>query len=90
MLLCPSVSGLKKMIKICEEYAEEHCILFNGKKSKYLVFGNYKYNHTVKVINEVVPRSESAPHLGHMLHTDKTTDELTDHAVSEFNKIVPP
>ena len=86
MLLCPSVSGLKKMIKICEEYAEEHCILFNGKKSKYLVFGNYKYNPTVKVNNEVVPRSESAPHLGHMLHTDNTTDELTDHAVREFNK----
>ncbi|CAL4117661.1 unnamed protein product, partial [Meganyctiphanes norvegica] len=30
------------------EYAEEHCILFNGKKSKYLVCGNYKYNPTVK------------------------------------------
>ncbi|CAL4102696.1 unnamed protein product [Meganyctiphanes norvegica] len=86
MLLCSSVSGLKKMIKISEEYAEEHCILFNGKKSKYLVFGNYKYNPTLKVNNEVVPRSEIAPHLGHMLHTDSTTDELTEHAVRVFNK----
>ncbi|CAL4163386.1 unnamed protein product, partial [Meganyctiphanes norvegica] len=34
ILLCPTFSGLKKMIKICEEYAEEHSILFNGNKSK--------------------------------------------------------
>ena len=24
ILLCPSVASLKKMIKICEDYAEEH------------------------------------------------------------------
>ena len=33
ILLCPSVTGLIKMIKICEEYANEHDILFNGKKA---------------------------------------------------------
>ena len=42
ILLCPSVTGLIKMIKICEEYANEHDILFNEKKSKYLVFGSRK------------------------------------------------
>lgn len=41
ILLYPSVAGLKKMIKICEDYAEEHKILFNGSKSKYLIFGDY-------------------------------------------------
>ena len=44
------------MIKICEDYANEHDILFNGKKSKYLVFGPYKYNHTVRVNNEIVEK----------------------------------
>ena len=28
-LLSPSLSGLKPMIKICEVYTEEYCILFN-------------------------------------------------------------
>ncbi|CAL4174079.1 unnamed protein product [Meganyctiphanes norvegica] len=86
ILLCPTFSGLKKIIKICEEYAEEHCILFNGNKSKYLIFGDYKYNPTLRVNNEIVPRSESALHLGHMLHTKNTADELLDHAITEFNK----
>ena len=66
MLLCPSVTGLMKMIRICEEYANEHDILFNGKKSKYLVFGNngrYKINHIVKVNNEVVNRCRNQSRL---------------------------
>ena len=45
ILLCPSLAGLMNMMKICEDYANEHDILFNGKKSKYLVFGkDEKYN----------------------------------------------
>ena len=35
ILLCPSVAGLKKLIKICEDYANEHSIKFNGNKTKY-------------------------------------------------------
>ena len=51
ILLSPSLTGLMNMIKICEDYACEHDILFNGKKSKYLIFGKdgkYNYNHIVK------------------------------------------
>ena len=32
ILLCPSVSGMRKMIKVCEDYANDHSILFNGKR----------------------------------------------------------
>ena len=71
LLLCPSVDGLKKMIKICEEYANEHSIKFNGSKIKYLVFDDYIYNPTVKVNNDIVSRWDSAEHLGHLLHTKK-------------------
>ena len=42
ILLCPSVTGLNKIISTCVEYADEHNILFNGKKSKYLFFWNIK------------------------------------------------
>ena len=73
MLLCPTVAGLRKMIKICEEYANEHSIMFNGNKSKYLIFGNYKYDPIIQVNNETVYRCESALYLGHMLHTKNTS-----------------
>ena len=85
ILLCPSVVGLNKMIRICEEYAEKHHILFNGKKSKYLIFGTYKYNHMVRVNDEVVERCDSAMYLGHKLHTKNTQDVLIDHAIEKLN-----
>ena len=35
-LLCPSFTGIKEMLKTCENYAMKHNILFNAKKkSKY-------------------------------------------------------
>ena len=72
VLLCPSLSGLKDMIQICEDYAKEHNILFNGKKSKYLIFGKYG--------------CDSDEHLGHFLHTKDTNNELTKDAITAFHK----
>ena len=86
ILLCPSVSGMRKIIKICEDYANDHSILFNGKKSKYLVFGNYFYNPRLFVNNEVVPKSDSAVHLGHLLHTKDTNNALIKDAITAFHK----
>ena len=86
VLLCPSLSGLKDMIQICEDYAKEHNILFNGKKSKYLIFGKYGYNARLLLNNEIVPRCDSAEHLGHFLHTKDTNNELTKDAITAFHK----
>ena len=84
ILLCPSVVGLNEMIKICEDFATDHDILFNGKKSKYLIFGPFKYNSIVKVNNEVVERCDKAVHLGHVLHTGKTYDALIEDAIGKL------
>ena len=86
ILLCPSLAGVKKMIKICEDYAKEHDILFNGNKSKYLIFGDYKYKPTLLINNEIVSRCESALHLGHLLHTKNTKNELIGQAIKDFNR----
>ena len=86
ILLCPSVSAMNEMIKLCEEYAEDHKIIFNGKKSKYLVFGNYEYRPTIKVNNEIVPRCDSAIHLGHVLDTKNTKGTLIEESVKSFHK----
>ena len=37
-LLTPTRSGLKVLIKICEQYADNYCVKFNSVKSIYLVF----------------------------------------------------
>ena len=74
------------MIKICEEYAKEHSILFNGKKSKYLLFGKCEYNATLLLNGERIPRCDSADHLGHFLHTQDTSNELTKDAIKTFHK----
>ena len=48
-LLCPSISGMKEMLKICEDYASDYNIIFNAKKSKLMHFGRNKININKKV-----------------------------------------
>ena len=84
ILLSPSLKGLKSMIKICEDYANDHDILFNGKKSNYLIFGDYKYNPHLYVNNEEVSRCESALYLGHKLSTKDTNNVLVEHSIKSF------
>ena len=86
ILICPSVTAMNEMIETCEDYAKDHNILFNGKKSKYLIFGDYKYNPTIKVNNEIVPICESAIHLGHLLSTKNTKNALIEQSIKDFNK----
>ena len=37
-LLVPTLSGLIKMVKICKQYADRHDVVFNGPKSKLLIY----------------------------------------------------
>ena len=86
MLLCPTLDGLRKMIKICEDYANSHSILFNGLKSKLLIYGKYDYDIVVNVNNENVPICTDAEYLGIMLYT-KYEDkyEYVIDGASKFN-----
>ena len=86
ILICPSVTAMKEMLETCEVYAKDHNILFNGNKSKYLIFGDYKYNPIIKLNNEIIPRCESAIHLGHLLNTRNTRNALIEHSINQFNK----
>ena len=73
VLLNPSVSGTNRMLRICEQYAKEHSILFNSKKSNVIVFSNsHRYVDTVSrilIINEPLTVCNQAKHLGHVLDT---------------------
>ena len=71
-LLAPCKSALSLMIDVCEQYAAEFDILFNGSKSKLLFFkGRYASTITsgIMVNGEIVHISDNAVHLGHNIST---------------------
>ena len=85
VLLCPTKEGLRQMIEICEKYAIGHDILFNGKKSQLLVFGDSSsYEINVTVNGEPVPVLDKALHLGNLISTSNTF-ECLDYGITKFN-----
>ena len=68
-LLC--MSGLRTLSKVCEEYATEFDVTFNGKKSKLLFFRGRECvfsNLNIYVCGQLVDMCDSATHLGHFIH----------------------
>ena len=67
-LLTPTRSGLKVLIDICEKYAHEYCVNFNGTKSRYLIFRDRNCkpdNRTVFFNDTELYSTQDAVHLGH-------------------------
>ena len=61
-LLYSTVSGMKEMLKTCENFAKQHDILFNASKSQLLWFGKGKkpINTNLKMENgQVIPYVDS-------------------------------
>ena len=85
-LLAPTLSGLLVLIKICEQYAVDFDIIFNGSKSKFLVFrgrGCSFDDRTVCVNGTELYSVNSAVHLGHHISTEDR-DSLIIDAISKF------
>ena len=45
-LLCPTLSGIQKMLQICEEYTFNYKITFNATKSQLLYFSYLDKYHS--------------------------------------------
>ena len=85
-LLAPTLSGLQVLIKICERYADEFDIKFNGAKSVYMVFGGRRCkcdNRTVMVNGAELHRVNATVHLGHHISTNDN-DSLVSAAIGQF------
>ena len=41
-LIAPTRGAMQEMLEICQEYCSEYCLHFNTKKSKALLFGQFK------------------------------------------------
>lgn len=85
-LLVPTLLGLKKMITICENYAKRHDVLFNGAKSRLLIYNGTvdDLNIIVKVGNESVPVCDSAKHVGNTVCVSNRF-QLVDDGIDRFN-----
>ena len=85
-LLAPTLSGLQVLIKICERYADEFDIKFNGAKSVYMVFGGRRCkcdNRTVMVNGAELHRVTATVHLGHHISTNDN-DSLVSAPIGQF------
>lgn len=79
ILLAPSLSALRLMLKTCEDFSEETGLVFNPLKSQLISFGNYDNNQTgvVSFCNQQLNWADTADHLGHILPR-KSTDVTAD------------
>ena len=86
IILCASLYGLKQMIKICESYALEYQIKFNGNKSKLMIFSRDKsiVQVEIKVFNEVVEIVESMNYLGFKMSSG-IEDSYLGAIIKDFN-----
>ena len=65
-LLAPSASGMRKMLRICENFAEQFHVLFNASKSALIVHSSNRQTHDNVEMNlsgEAIPQVTSSKHL---------------------------
>ncbi|XP_045777825.1 uncharacterized protein LOC123875822 [Maniola jurtina] len=77
VLLSPSISALRKLLKICETFAASHGLVYNVKKSELLIFkskGNTVVDVPPVTLNGVaLKRVTEFKYLGHIV-----TDDMSD------------
>jgi hypothetical protein len=86
ILLSPTLFGLNRMIKVCEAYAKEHSIIFNGNKSKLMRFSkNLSETYSDVFVNgQKVKKVREMDYLGHTLYEDRNNNMLSG-ITNEFN-----
>ncbi|XP_047532112.1 uncharacterized protein LOC125067496 [Vanessa atalanta] len=75
VLLSASVCGIRSLLKKCEEYATQHGLIYNAKKSQYMVFESKSEGRNIEVpiiqLNSVpLERVHTFKYLGHILTPD--------------------
>ena len=83
-LLVPTIKGLKQMIQVCERYASEFNITFNGSKSQMMIFGHGQFEGDIYVGGNRVEVVTCMNYLGHSV-TNNINDSLVKPIINDFN-----
>ena len=86
-LLAPTIHALNCLISICLDYAQEYSILFNGSKSKFLVFRHADDDSrdlSITIGSDIVKETTAEVHLGHKLSSVDTARSLLKEAKGHF------
>ena len=74
VLIAPSISALRKLIKSCENYAHVHSILYNTKKTKFMCVTPKQYKNvifpSVYLYRKNIVTVDSEKYLGYMFSND--------------------
>ena len=75
-LIAPTRSAMKRMLGVCEHFAAEYDVLFNGSKSISLVINSRLGENapSLTLNGQPVPRSDNTVHLGH--HIGKNSHSI--------------
>jgi hypothetical protein len=78
VLLSPSISGLRKMLKVCEMYAVNHGLKYNEQKSEFMIFkaarNNPKQVPPLFLNGAPLKRVTKFKYLGHIVNEDLKDD----------------
>ena len=76
-LLAPTASAMRRMLKICECFADEFRVTFNVDKTKCVTFTPRSFHcrpetqcPAFEIANKVIENAQQWPHLGHMFACD--------------------
>ncbi|XP_059045272.1 uncharacterized protein LOC131841057 [Achroia grisella] len=78
VLLSPSISALRRLLKMCEEYAESHGLRYNVKKSEVMMFHSnntkLRYMPALCIYGTPLNRVSRFKYLGHIVSEDLSDD----------------
>ena len=78
VIFCTSAIGLRKLLEVCEQYSNNHAILYNHKKSAVMIYRNeFTRNvvaHLFKVNDSIIPEVSHVKYLDHFISNDGRDD----------------
>ena len=89
-LLCPSFSGIREMLNVCESYANENKIIFNASKSQILHFSKNEDSENrrpqLRMNNgQLIPYVEKCIHLGNILSSTSREQAMITSSITDLN-----
>ena len=83
-LVSPSLSGLRQMIQICEQYAMEYSLVFNPVKSKFMCFSSVSSDNLyLTLCGKPVDVVDNDSHLGNRIYNNIYT-QCSNSMISDF------